>query len=423
MGILRKKIHLAYSGILFAFLLTTSFSCRSTETRSVQFESKPRNVLVNVGISSSSDPKLAVSSSGTVALLSVYGEENPQLGLFVSHNGGDAFTSPLPVSEPGKHVHSHGENSPSLIYRPTETYVLWEQMGEAGSELVFARSINFGQSFEKPVRVTDKATPSFNGFSAMGVAPDGTVYVIWLDGRDQQEIPGTFSLYMARSTDRGGTFGKNQKIAGGVCPCCRASIAFDSGKDVYIAWRKVFPPDIRDIVVSASQDGGSTFAEPVRVSVDNWKLNGCPHSGPSIIVPNGNKLYVTWQTEGTTVRPGVMLASSEDQGKTFSHAQHISGEILDANHPVLTASEDGRVAVVFQGRPAKNSNGWSPAQTIIVPLSNNGRLLPYEIVPGNNKPVSYPAIAAGTAGRLFVAWTESDEKGRDVALCRGRIKM
>jgi hypothetical protein len=420
MGILRSKI--SFGLILVSLLLTTSISCRSGESSQIQFESKARNVLAAEGINSSNDPKLAVSSSGAVALLSVYGEENPQLGLFVSHNGGDSFAPPIAVSEAGAHVHSHGENSPSLIYRPTEIYALWEQMGEAGSELFFARSVNFGQSFEKPILVTDKSTPSFNGFSAMGVAADGTVYVIWLDGRDQQEIPGTFSLYMARSMDRGATFGKNQKIAGGVCPCCRASIAFDSGKGVYIAWRKVFPPDIRDIVVSTSQNGGNTFSEPARVAVDNWKLNGCPHSGPSI-VPNGNKIYVTWQTESKAVRPGIKLAWSEDKGKTFSHAQHVSAEILDANHPVLTASEDGRVAIAFQGRPPQQSNGWSPAQTIIVPISNNGRLLPYELVPGNNKPVSYPAVAAGTAGRIFVAWTESDEKGRDVALCRGRIKM
>ena len=304
----------------------------------------------------------------------MYGQEHPQLGLFLSHNGGDSFAPPVPVSEPGAHVHSHGENSPSLVYRPTETYALWEQMGEAGSDLLFARSVDFGHSFQKPVRIIDKTTPLFNGFSAMGVAPDGTVYVIWLDGRDQQEVPGTFSLYLARSTDRGATFGKNQKIAGDVCPCCRASIAFDSGKGVYIAWRKVFPVDIRDVVVSTSLDGGNTFQEPVRVAEDNWKLNGCPHSGPSI-VPNGNKIYVTWHTESTTTKPGVKLSWSEDNGKSFTRAVHASGTILDANHPVLTVSEDGRVAIVFQGRPPQKSDGWSPAQVIVVPVSNHGRLL------------------------------------------------
>jgi hypothetical protein len=403
-------------------MISAATACRKAETNAVQFESSPRNVLATAGIASSNDPKLAISSSGTVALLSVYGEEHPQLGLFLSHNGGDSFAPPVAVSTMGAHVHSHGENSPTLIYRPTEVYALWEQMGVTGPDLVFARSIDFGHSFQKPVKITDKTTPSFNGFSSMGVAPDGTVYVIWLDGRDQQEVPGTFSLYMARSTDRGATFGKNQKIAGGVCPCCRASIAFDSAKGVYIAWRKVFPVDIRDVVVSTSVDSGNTFAEPVRVAEDNWKLNGCPHSGPSI-VPNGNKIYVTWQTEGSNTKPGVKFSWSEDRGKTFGHSINVSGGILDANHPVLTVSEDGRVAIVFQGRPPQKSNGWSPAQVVVVPVSRNGRLLPFEIIPGNNKPVSYPVIAAGTAGRLYVAWTESDEKGRDVALSRGRLKM
>jgi hypothetical protein len=250
--------------------------CRTADPVSYRLETQPRAVLAEAGLTPSNDPRLALSHSGALHMLAVYGEHGQaQLGLAISHDGGDTFQPPVPVSEQGALVSSHGENSPSLALTPTEIYALWEQANEQGRpDLMFARSLTFGHSFEKPVRVADKTEPSFNGFSSMAVAPDGQVYAVWLDGRDRAEPAGTFSVYLAKSTDRGATFGKNIRVEPGACPCCRAAIAFGSAGEVFVVWRKVFEGDIRDIVVSTSRDGGETFAAPVRVALDQWKFPG-----------------------------------------------------------------------------------------------------------------------------------------------------
>lgn len=81
------------------------------------FEPKSRAVLVPLQVPSSRHPKISMRASGGVYMSGVYEEgDQTRLGLFISHNGGDAFAPPVPISAPGVSVSSHGENSPSLVF-------------------------------------------------------------------------------------------------------------------------------------------------------------------------------------------------------------------------------------------------------------------------------------------------------------------
>ncbi|MGE0406367.1 MAG: sialidase family protein [Candidatus Korobacteraceae bacterium] len=399
-------------------LLLAGTSCRSSRPSYV-FEDQPRPVLAELGIDGARNPKLAITPAGVLFLLAA-GNEQGQTRLFfaMSHDGGDTFMPPVAVSEPGEQVSSHGQNSPSLAIGATEIYAVWEQMQTEGpNKLMFPRSLSFGHSFEKPIRVTDKQTPSFNGFSTLGVAPTGDVYVAWLDGRDADAQPGTFSIYLAKSTDRGASFGPNVRVGQTACPCCRPTLAFGSNGQILVIWRKVFAGDIRDMVVSSSSDGGASFAAPVRVAEDNWKLSGCPESGPAVAVKGGT-VYVVWYSEGGD-QPGLRLTQSEDSGETFSKARLLSGDVLDANHPSLSVSDDGRVLAVFEGRASDGGGGWGAKMAYFMRLDDSGNAKPVALVKRKDS-VSRPVIAAGTADRAFMAWTESGKQKSTVFLLRGR---
>jgi hypothetical protein len=268
--------------------------------------------------------------------------------------------------------------------------------------------------------VTDKTTPSQNGFSYLSIAPGGEIYAAWLDGRDRdsEHGHGSSSVYIARSTDKGASFGKNIRVASSVCPCCRPTIAFGAKGEVHVAWRTVFTGDIRDIVVATSLDG-ATFSAPVRVAADNWRISGCPHSGPSMIVKDG-RLYITWYSEGNGTNAGIRLALSADAGRTFKKPAIASRDVLDPNHPALSLSEDGQLILVFQGRDAIEKKGWGVVRAYVAEVSNSGLVSPPVAVTGNKRSISYPAVVSGTVGRVFVAWTEGVDKGSSVFLSRGR---
>lgn len=401
-------------------------SVRSESNISYKIESEPRAVLAPDDQTATRHAKLYLRTS-TLYALAVYktANGNPQLGLATSKDGGDTFEPPVIISDTASSVSSHGENSPTLGINGTEFYALWEQSREdGGTDLMFARSLRFGRKFDPPIRVTDKTTPSSNGFSYLSVAPNGDIYAVWLDGRDRQASGhggshGSSGVYLAKSTDRGATFGKNLRVAANVCPCCRPTVGFGAKGEVHVAWRTVYEGDIRDILVATSVDNGATFNQPVRVAADNWKISGCPHSGPSMSL-KGNRLYITWYSEGDSVNAGIRLAWSEDAGMTFSKPVIASSKVVDADHPVLSLSEDGRLMIAFQGRDQMEKDGWGVARTYIVEVSESGTLSQPVVIPGNRKSVSYPSIVAGTVGRVFVAWTEGGEKGTSVFMSRGR---
>ncbi|GEM_PF-365655 len=396
---------------------------RAKNNASYRFEKEPRAAL-SWDDRSARHARLYLRTSNLYAL-AVYtnANGNSQLGLAKSNDGGDSFEPPVMISEAAASVSSHGENSPTLAISGMQSYALWEQSREdGGTDLMFARSIRSGRNFEKPIRVTDKTTPSSNAFSYLGIAPNGDIYAVWLDGRDRHAgghgSHGSSGVYIAKSTDKGATFGKNIRVAANVCPCCRPTIAFGAKGEVYVAWRAV-DEDIRDIVIATSLDQAATFGQPVRVAFDNWKINGCPHTGPSMSV-KGNRLYITWFSEGDSTNAGVRLAWSDDGGKTFRQPVIASNGVLDANHPMLSLSEDGRLMIVFQGRDSSEKDGWGAVRAYVCEVGNAGAVSHPMAVTGNKKPVSYPAIVAGTVGRVYVAWTEGVEKGANVFLSRGR---
>ena len=413
----RKQSRTRNAVLLLSFLLPVA-GCHTAPRSNYQFESQPSNVLAAVA-KSSMDPQLGISPSGTLYLLALYGnEEKRRLGMAVSHNGGDTFDPPIPISDGNATVRAQGESSPNLFATSTSIYALWEQSNASGpSDLMFARSPS-GQSFDRPIEVTDKTRPSFNGFASLGVAPDGDVYAVWLDGRNPPEMHGTFSVYLARSTDRGASFKPNVLVSRGACPCCRPKVALGTGGAVYVIWRKVFHGNVRDMVVSASNDAGETFAAPVRVAEDNWKINGCPESGATALVA-GHRLYVAWMTETTPQQAGVKLTWSDDGAKSFAPPVLVSKGLLDANHPVLSASGDSDTVLVFQARDAGESQNWSPQSPYLVEIDAAGKTsLPAKIPAGAS--VSYPTVVSGSAGRVFFAWNQSGNGGANIFFSRGR---
>jgi hypothetical protein len=362
---------------------------------------------------------LAVTENSNVYLLAVNNKDK-SLMVTMSHDGGDTFMPATAVSPTGVNVTSQGENGPSLFARGMSTYALWQQQRRGGgTDVVFASGSGMGKPFNAPVRVTDKplSDTSFNGFSSMAVAPSGEIYVVWLDGRDQAQPQGTFSLYLAKSSDKGVTFSKNIRVASGVCPCCRPAILVSSRGEIYIAWRKVFDGDIRDIVIARSEDKGLSFREPVRISKDNWELHACPDSGPSLAEYRG-RIYAAWYSEGNS-KAGVRVASSENHGTEFSSAVIASSNVLDANHPVLTTDGES-LMLVFQGRDSHADGGWSHRQAFAAKIDAGTASSPTAIARGAAS-ASYPAVATAGLGRLAIAWTEHGANNSDVYLIRGRL--
>jgi hypothetical protein len=192
---------------------------------------------------------------------------------------------PVQVNPPQASVDSLHQ-APGLGLGPGgEVYVTWSSSkpkpvgGLFASDLFLSRSLDGGRSFEAPLRVNDDR-PISHSFEDLAVTTDGTVLVAWIDSRQGASQTAT---WVARVTERGSRLERvTQLPAGETCVCCRVSVSAGPGEAASVLWRKVFPGDVRDMVLSRSTDGGRTFAAAALVHADRWKIIACPHRGGSI---------------------------------------------------------------------------------------------------------------------------------------------
>lgn len=402
-----------------AFVLLMSLagtSCQRLKTPHIRMESSVRPIPASA--SSSSSPRLGLWVPNTVFALTVAGDESQsRLQLQFSRDGGDTFGKPIILSEPNAKIRGGGENSPVLATNVrADIYAGWFQ-NVAGATQLMLKSVDPNPG--KPVNVldADRNSETYAGFPTLAATRAGEVYVAWLDERDKAE--GSSSVYFSHSTDHGVTFSRNVRIAASACVCCRPQLYAGPRGEIYLAWRQVFAGDVRDMVLAHSNDGGKTFSQPVRVAVDNWVLHACPDVGPTIGVSNG-RLYVGWYSEGQG-KAGIRLAISENGGASFARPHIVSADVLDATHPRLSVSEDGRVLLTFQGRLAHEDTKWRSNQAFIVEINQDGFTRPMQATNSEHS-VHDPDVLAGTAGRLFLAWTESENDRDQAVLSRGWVR-
>lgn len=312
----------------------------------------------------SGPPTLALASNGKTAYVAWLqkGDGGSDVLLEAVTPNGRRLRAPVRVNATPGDASTHEQAPPQVAVGPGgEVYVVWQKSTEVRgrmypvSDLRFAYSTDGGRTFSPTMTVNDDAgaRPSSHSFHNVTVAPDGTVYVAWLDGRAQDAAR---AAHPAHGHGAGGvgaeirvaswrpgdaSFGPSARVDGDVCPCCRTSLAVGPDGAVYVAWRKVYPGEVREVVVARSADGGRTFSAPVRVQRDGWVFPGCPHAGPSIAVDGRGRLFATWYS-GKAGGQGLYYAVSSDGGRSFgSPVALVTGDFVPASQARLAAGADG----------------------------------------------------------------------------------
>jgi hypothetical protein len=351
------------------------------------------------------------------------GSHDESWGLFLltSDDGGDDFAEAVTVVPETAGLHSHGENGPGLAaWDQDALYAIWEQPSRDGHmDVMVGGSADFGSTVSRGVRVTDTdpAKEVYSGYASLSLASATELHAAWLDWRGGDQAA---SIYAARSLDGGGRFQPNVLVASNVCPCCRPSVVVGPQREIVVVWRNVYPDGSRDMASSVSIDGGQTFQGPFRVAVDGWKIRGCPDSGAAT-VRAGRRVHVAWLTEGGFDHAGIRLTWSDDGGRTFAPPVLASASVLDANHPSMAVTAEGRVLLAFEGRPGQDG-GWGKRRPWLVEIDEKGHLTePQPIpIPPDAPAVIRPVVAAGSVGRVFMAWTERQDGQPRIMLARGR---
>lgn len=357
-----------------------------------------------------------------------------------SRDGGRTFSVPVRVNSTPGDARVNGEQPPRLALKAgtggvAEIAVVWTTKGSAGTKLLSATSTDGGRTYSASALVPGSDAPGNRGWEALGVGPDGRFFSVWLDHRklvaphqmvmagEHHHVSGAAAAASAAPTrpaaslDGAATAQLSQlyiaaldgttipqAVTGGVCYCCKTAIAAGAGNSLFLAWRHVYPGNMRDIAFTVSRDGGRTFAPPVRVSEDTWQIDGCPDDGPSMAVDRQGTVHVVWPSV-VTERGGQVKAlfhAMTRDGRTFTPRERIPTE-GQANHPQLTIDGTGTLAVVWD----ESGTGTRLLASATGRSDATGRVS-FARTHGPREVGTYPVIVSTEAGAWLRAWTAGD---------------
>jgi len=365
----------------------------------------------------SSGAAIAAAGNEVVVAWAGVSEKATDVYAAFSHDGGATFGAPVRVNDVPGDARMSGEQAPRVtIGRGVQVVWLSRQGIRA------ATAAPGTEKFAPAATVNAPGLKGMRGWQSLALDREGVPHVAWLDGRGDAGEPAALSdgrrgmrqdLFQAvRRTD--GTFAET-RVAKDVCFCCKTAVAAGDGGSVYVAWRHIYPPNLRDIAVARSTDGGQAFGPPVRVSEDGWAIDGCPDDGPSIAVDKRGRLHVAWPTLlSQEAGKGVFYSWSLD-GRTFAPRQRLDEGAGGASHPQLAASGD-RVVVAWEQK-----TGAGPRTVLREitgdPISAAAAPRVSPVVTLSERAGTYPALAA-TADATLAAWTEETPGGSEIRVQR-----
>jgi hypothetical protein len=265
---------------------------------------------------------------------------------------------------------------------------------------------------------------------ALAAASDGGVYVTWIEHRDQQAD--VMFAHIGPDSKTPETAIRVNPEAGNATAWRGdpPTIAVAPDGTIYVGWTsRVKAPSghAANIVLSASRDGGKSFAKPVKVNDDQ---KPAVHGMHSLAVGADGHVYVAWLDERNipqpepSAKPGghhhhtesnreVFVTSSVDGGRTFAPNQRAAVDVCPCCKTAIAVGTDRRVYLawrqVLQGdfRHISVASSIDGAQTFSSPVivSDDQWAL-------NGCPVSGATLSAGTNGILNVLWYAEGQKGK-----------
>ncbi len=399
--------------------------------------------LTTLGVAGRANAHVSLASEGPVVIAawaaSAPGGETDIMSA-VSRDAGRTFSAPVRVNHIRGDARVNGEQPPrAVLVKGTgavpRVTIVWTANGANGTRLQWASSVDGGRTFTPARPVADTDAPGNRGWEALAAGPGGRVFTAWLDHRklasggampaghqhgaapsgapaaaDGAGMAELSQLYVGAVDGTGAAV----PVTGGVCYCCKTALVSGANDTVFVAWRHVYPGNMRDIAFSVSRDGARTFQSPVRVSEDRWQIAGCPDDGPAMALDPQGQIHIVWPSvvteQGGPVKT-IFHAVSRD-GTTFAARARVPTQ-GQAHHPQFSIHAAGEAVLVWD----ESGTGTRQVVAARARTDPSGRLV-FLRLPGSLGAGSYPAVAAAGPDGWLVAWTSGAGGAAEIKLHR-----
>ncbi len=271
------------------------------------------------------------------------------------------------------------DSRPQIVFDPSGallvTYALFRDKHFNGA-VCCTRSTDGGVTFTPPRPITSDRTSQ--RFQQLAVSSDGRIFAAWLDKRHAaaaiaagKAYPGAALAY-AWSSDGGQSFGDTHIAFDNTCECCRLAVAVAGSGRPVVLFRNIFDGSVRDHAIVTFKDP-RTPGPLRRVSVDDWKIDACPHQGPTLAIGADGSYHAAWFTDGSA-RHGLFYARADNGDVPFSEPRALSSPDRQPARPFLLAAGnalhlvwkefDGEQTLVRWQASRDSGRRWSSTRTV-----------------------------------------------------------
>lgn len=322
----------------------------------------------------------------------------------VSKNNGESFSQPILVPT-ANGLSAHHESMPKIAFKADGTaFVVYQKRkptpknGYAGA-IYYTQKSSPDSSWSKPQFLHGDTNAGIGrSFFDIAQLSNGEIGAIWLDGRKKSRKGST--LFFVKTTKN--SLNNEVEIAQKTCQCCRTELFIDAEKNINICFRDIIQDSIRDIAYIKSTDNGNSFSKPEIISADNWIVDGCPHTGPTLF-NNKNGIGSLWFTKGGD--EGVYETSNSSNGK-FSPRKIFSPH---ARHPQAITNSKATTAIVWD-EFFKTESSYIKK----VGLQIRGEEVSTSYITKNHVDASYPVITSTKNGSFVIAWNQKSEDKSEI---------
>ncbi|MEO2176562.1 MAG: sialidase family protein [bacterium] len=361
-------------------------------------------------------PSAAFDANGDLVVVFA---QNDFVYFVRSTDNGRTFRQPVRINTEAEPVYTNGENRPKIVPgKSDQIFVSWSKItpGRFTGDIRFSRSLDGGLTFSPVVTVNDDGLLTTHRFETLGIDSSGNLFIAWVDKRDGdaartrgKNYPGA-AIYYSVSADGGASFSANRRVAANSCECCRIAMTPDES-GVAIFWRHIFAGSLRDHAFARLDIDSSTI--PVqRATFDHWRIEACPHHGPSMIkLPDDGigSYHLTWFTNSAQ-RQGIFYGRGVDGKEDPTNLLKVSNS-PGASHPHLIGKESNLWLVW------KEFDGDKTHIKLISSNDRGGKWTEEVILASTINESDHPFLLQSGEG-TFLSWFTDDEGYRLVDLER-----
>lgn len=326
-------------------------------------------------------------------------------------------------------------------------HVVWVEQDGISSDLYYSKSMDDGNSWSSPKIVT---TQGMKYAPAIDVDSEGNPHIVYYS------LPNTAAIYHTASYDGGNTWTARFDIS----YLCRFGwngwprVRIDNLDRIHVVWNNGIN-GFTSVYYSVSEDGGSSWTPPLRLSGDvgislgieiaidknnnphvaftwsdtfvnftvvkvlyryyngsSWSDTFTVHSddehktGPSVTVDSENTAHIIWSQAWTD--NGIFYRSYD--GTSWSRRMLISGEpTLRDSQKLAVDSNDNLVAVWLENHSMWDGQKFEEPYKVLYNFYSGEWGEPKEIEEGTLAPEATVRLAIDSKNCVHIVWTKGDK--------------